>query len=86
MEVITPPVIGHLTWYGAVCSPACFCEHRVAKQEIPNYQPLQNLTYQIDSLENDMNRDFCQSRLFNTQKFVLSTSQALKLKNFKYGW
>ena len=59
----------------------------VTKQEVPNYQPSQNPTYQIDSLKKEMNRKlFSKADSLVDKYFVFPTYQALKFTNFNFGW
>ena len=54
----------------------------VTKQELPKYQSSQNPTYQIDSLQKEINK-----KLFSkADSLVFSTYQALKFTNFNFGW
>ena len=59
----------------------------VAKQELPNYQPLQNPTYQIDSLEKEINKklfakaDSLVDKILSCPRIKLSYLQSL----FLYG-
>ena len=67
IKVNTPPVINHLSRYGAVfLVPASvyksLINQSVTKQELPKYQPSQNPTYQIDSLKKEINKKlFCKA-------------------------
>ena len=62
IKIITPPVINNLSWHGAVCFRSCFCvqqefEYPVSyKARISKISTLQNSTYQIDSLKEEINK------------------------------
>ena len=60
----------------------------VTKQELPKYHPSQKPTYQIESLKKEINLkgDIFRFRLFGRQIFVFSTYQAIKFRNFNFGW
>ena len=70
IKVVTPPVINHLSWHGAVflflasVYSKSLNAQSVTKQEIPNDQVLQNPTYQIDSLKKEINKTASYHRNF----------------------
>ena len=55
----------------------------VTKQELPKYQPSQNLTYQVDSLKNEINKklfpkaDSLVDKILSCPRIKLSNSQTL---------
>ena len=63
----------------------------VTKQELPKYQPSQNPTYQIDSLEKEINKklfskaDSLVDKMLSCPRIKLSSSQTLNLDVVKTG-
>ena len=63
----------------------------VTKQELPNCQPSQNLTYQIDSLKKEINKnlfskaDCLLDRILSCPRIKLSNSQNLVLDGVETG-
>ena len=98
IKVITPPVINHLSSYGAVCPPSCFCvqksliTHSVTKQGLPEYQPSQNPTFQIDSLKKEIVKklfskpDSLVDKILGCPRIKLSNSQTLILDGVETGF
>ena len=91
-----PPGINYLSWYGAVCSRSCFCvqkkfDYPVSYKAGAKYQPLQNPTYQIDSLKKEINKnlfskaDFLVDKILSCPRIKLSNSQTLVLDGAKTG-
>ena len=63
----------------------------VTKQELPKYQPLQNATYQIDSLKKEINKklfskaDSLVDKILSCPRIKLSNSQTLILDSVETG-
>ena len=63
----------------------------VTKQELPKYQPLQNLWYQIDSLKKEINKklfskaDSLVDKILSCPRIKLSNSQTLVLDGVETG-
>ena len=63
----------------------------VTKQELPKYQPLQNLTYQTDSLKKEINKkkiskaDTLVDKIMSSPRIKLSNSQTLVLDGVETG-
>ena len=63
----------------------------VTKQELPKYQPLQNPTYQVDSLKKEINKklfskaDSLVDKILSCPRIKLSNSQALILDGVETG-
>ena len=79
-----------------VLVPASLCNKKlisqpVTKQEVPKYQHSQNLTYQIDSLNKEINKklfsegDTLVGRILCCPRIRLSNSQALFLESVETG-
>ena len=64
----------------------------VTKQELPKYQPLQNPTYQIDSLKKEINKkifskaDSSVDKILSCPRIKLSNSQTLILDGVETGF
>ena len=64
----------------------------VTKQELPKYQPLQNHTYQIDSLKKEINKklfskaDSLVDKKLSCPRIKLSSSQTLALDGVETGF
>ena len=64
----------------------------VTKQELPKYQPSQNPTYQIDSLEKEINKklfskaDSLVDKILSSPRIKLSNSQTLILDGVETGF
>ena len=95
IKVSIPPVVNHLSWYGAVCSRPCFCVQQ--QQEFENsgsykagaskpsrWTKSHVLNWFV--LRGNKQKAVCQSRHFSWQNFVLSSYQALKFADFNIGW
>ena len=97
IKVFTLPVINHLSWYGAVFSRSCFVYNKsfitqsAPKQELPKYQPSQNSTNQIDSLQKDINKklfskaDSLVDKVLSCPPIKLSNSQTSLLDGVETG-
>ena len=88
--IITPPIINHLCWYGAVCTcPASVYNKSVTtqsftKQELQKYEAEQPPTYQIGSL--NLNKKlFGKADAQTRQNFILFSHQAFKFANNSFG-
>ena len=63
----------------------------VTKQELPKYQPLQNPTYQVDSLKKEINKklfskaDSLVDKTLSCPRIKLSNSQTLILDGLETG-
>ena len=87
--VITPPVINHLSWYGAVCLRSCLCvqqkfDYPVSyKARTSKVSTFKNPTYQIDSHKKEMNKklvskaDSLVDKSLSFPRIKLSNSQTL---------
>ena len=87
LAVITPPIINHLSWYGAVCCCPSFCVKQECDYAIcykagtSKYKAEQPPTYQIDSLKRDINRklfgktDTLIDKILSCSRIKLSKSQ-----------
>ena len=94
-EVINYPVKIHFFRYGAVCSRSCFC----VQQQIDysgsytagTFKAEQISTYQIDSLEKEINKklfdkaDSLVERFFYDHRIKLANSQSINLDDVKTG-
>ena len=64
----------------------------VTKQELPEYQPSQNRTYQFDSLKKEINKKFFSKadslvdKILSFLRVKLSKSQTLKFDSVKIGF
>ena len=64
----------------------------VTKQELPKYQPLQNPTYQVDSLKKEINKkllskaDSLVDKILSCPRIKLSNSQTLILDGVETGF
>ena len=95
LAIITPPIINHLCWYGAVCScPASVYNKSVTtqsftKQELQKYEAEQPPTYQIDSL--NLNKklfgkaDALIDKILSCSRIKLSNSQTIVLDGVDTG-
>ena len=63
----------------------------VRKQELPKYRPLQNPTYQVDSLKREINKKFFSKadslvdRILSCPRVKLSNSQTLNFDGVETG-
>ena len=95
IEVITPTLMNLLSWHRAVCSRCCFCTQQEFecpvsyKARTSKYQPSQNPTYQIDSLDKEINKKlFAKANslvdeILSWPRIKLSNSQTLVLNDME---
>ena len=91
-KVITPPVINHLSWFGAVYPRSGFCLqqkchypvcYKAGTPKVSTFKKTHVPSW--FTWEGYKQKFIFQSRLLSRKIFVLSTFQSLKFRNFGFG-